>query len=59
VNVDTGEFQALTERVERVEEILRNTDVAAEILRRAGMRDDVRDAGCQPERRARHLRLVE
>jgi hypothetical protein len=61
VEVDTGQqVQALTERLERVEQALRAMDTAAAILARAGMDDGMRDAaGWHPERRPRHLRPVE
>ena len=64
MNVDTGQFQALTERLERVERALEAMDVAAEILSRAGMDNRMREvarrqAARQAAREARHLRPVE
>jgi hypothetical protein len=60
VNVDTGQFQALTERVERVERILRDMDTMAEIMRRAGIPDEVREvAERECARQNRHLRAVD
>jgi hypothetical protein len=59
VNVDTGQFQALTERVEALGQSLRAMAEAELILRRAGMDDGMRrGAGYRPERQARHLRAV-
>jgi hypothetical protein len=59
VNVDTGEFQALTERVAEIEECLRLMDTTAEILRRAGMSEDMRAvAERQAQREARQLKPV-
>jgi hypothetical protein len=57
--------EELADRVARLEELLGAMDCAAEILRRAGMSDDMLAvAGRTPDRirgriRPRHLRLVE
>jgi hypothetical protein len=60
VNVDTGEFQALTERVERVEDALQAIARVEEIMRRANMPDELREVASQESaRRSRHLRVVD
>jgi hypothetical protein len=59
MDVDTGQFQALTERAERAEGLLRDIDAAAEIMGRAREGEAPDDTAWQPKRRARHLRAVE
>jgi hypothetical protein len=58
--VDTQEFEALTERVDTLERQLRDIDVLAHVMRKAGMPDELREvADRESARRGRHLRVVE
>jgi hypothetical protein len=59
VNVDTGQFQALTARVERVEKALRDVATVERIMARAGMPAELGEvAGRESARQNRHLRTV-
>jgi hypothetical protein len=59
VNVDTQEFQALIERVARLERHFRDMDVVAEIMRKAHIPDPVLEvAERECARRDRHLKAV-
>jgi hypothetical protein len=58
--VDTAQFEALTERVERVEDALQAIARVEEIMRRANMPGELREvAGRESARRSRHLRVVD
>lgn len=59
VNVDTGQFQALTERVDALERKFEALMKVEDVMRRAGMPDELRAvAERESARETRHLRAV-